>query len=417
MSGRLYEKISKSSGSNLAGLLSGNTGDLGALLAMAGPGLASVHTTTSKTSTDDENYDSGVDYEESSFVSNDHFESIMELYESMFRDGESVNQTSASSELNGRVFLQAWYISMQRYGREKGKLHSKPLTAAQFDLYMESIEVPYSNVLEFTYPIKNEKFCSATPDSEIVIMVVSKVKNLPQRNAIRKTWAAAAPPAVKVLFFLSDNTRYRTAIHQESKKYSDLVSVDVPQTYEYAARKSLAALDWPIRFCNKTRYIFETTDGVYVNASILVGQARFASEAEPAGKPVIIGRLVRNTSVPRIPLKLEYLFYDEYPFDVFPTYLKGFGLLMNMDFAKQAVAAGKDFPLLRTGDFLISGILAAKLKTTPHSFQKHGVASVRGEDIAEGHVSGLCEKKESVVFGERLTAPAMLMIDATLRTC
>ena len=158
------------------------------------------------------------------------------------------------------MFLQTWYGAMRRFAIEKGKLHAKPLTDANFAKYLDSVEVPFSNILDFSYPIKNEDLCK-TSAPKLLVMVISKTKNAGLRNAIRQTWGAApigsrAAASVKVVFLLTDRDEDRHLVAAESERHGDVVSVDVPQTYEYATRKSLVAMDWPVTYCSGAAYIF-----------------------------------------------------------------------------------------------------------------------------------------------------------------
>ena len=123
--------------------------------------------------------------------------------------------------------------------------------------------------------------------------------------------------------------------------------------------------------------------------------------------------------VQRLPLKLNHLFYDEYPFDKFTPYLKGRGFLMSTAFAKDAIGIAKDFPLLRTEDYAVTGMLAAKLKVTPAGFKQHSVTDLIDApwEDTQKMTTAICKGKDSVLFSGKLTAPKVLLIHATLMSC
>ena len=134
---------------------------------------------------------------------------------------------------------------------------------------------------------------------------------------------------------------------------------------------------------------------------------------------VLLGNLVSNDIVQRVPFKLDYLFYDEYPYDKFTPYLRGFGFLMGFEVAKNAIGIAKDFPLLRSDDYSITGLLPEKLKVKPHGFQKHPATALTDVPWENTKILSqiICSKKESTIFGGKLNAPQMLFVQATLANC
>ncbi|OQV12133.1 putative UDP-GalNAc:beta-1,3-N-acetylgalactosaminyltransferase 1 [Hypsibius exemplaris] len=416
VSGRMFEKVMNSPDGVPAdgNFLSGGAAGLAAIFLKSEKEKTTTTTTTTKNPNKDPNEEEEEeDLEEdeegkAALVSNEHFESIMEVYDFMFRDEENNNATAAKLEVAGRTFLQGWYGAMRRFAIEKGKLHAKPLTDPTFDKYLESVEVPFSNILDYGYPIKNEDACK-TKSPTLLIMVLSKTQHTGLRNAIRQTWAApsAAPKSsFKALFILTDRDEDRNLVAQEATKYGDIISVDVPQTYEYVTRKVLVALDWPVTYCPGAKYVFKTTDHVYVNVSHLQEEIDARQTAQ------LMGNLVADDAVQRIPLRLDHLFYDEYPFDKFKPYLKGYGLLMGMNFVKGAIGIAKDFPLLRTDDFAVTGMLSAKLKIPPVGFKRAGAVADLNDapwEDTQKMVALICEQKKSVLFGSKLTAPKFLL--------
>ncbi|XP_055352125.1 uncharacterized protein LOC129598311, partial [Paramacrobiotus metropolitanus] len=429
LSGHLYEQMLAPGKLTAAG--NGGSVGLGGLadLFLSAPALRSATSTTTAVSAAGEQEAEEEEMDNSAaFVSNEQFEGIMELYDSMFRDDETRNATAAKLELAGRVFLQGWYESMRRFGRERGKLAPKPFTPADFANYMEAIEVPFSNIIDFAYPLNNERACDGPPEVTLVA-VLSRSRNAALRRAIRQTWAVptALGGGLKVVFLMSDRETERPALRQESEEFRDIVTVDVPETYDYLPRRVLALLDWASRYCAAAAYVFKTTEQVYLNATLLREQVDFAKKAgaaESADAPVqIVGNLVKNASVERNPLFLQHLFYDEYPFDSLPTHLRGFGYLLSRDFAKQAVAVAKDFPLMRTDDLLVSAILANKLKVAPHAFQKGqrvyalGRGQLTQPDTRKVKEEVCREKRDTLVFGGKLDAPEMLLLHEYLLSC
>ena len=183
----------------------------------------------------------------------------------------SINNQCITQLTSGRMFLQTWYEAIRRYAKEKGKIQPKPLTSDSFVKFLDSVEVPFSNILDYAYPIKNEELCKSKPS--LLIAVISKNQNVALRNAIRQTWAGEAiknaSPAVKVVFVLTDRDEDRKVVEEEAKSHGDIVTVDVPQTYEYTTRKALVAMDWTVHFCQGSDYVFKMTDQMYLNVSNL----------------------------------------------------------------------------------------------------------------------------------------------------
>lgn len=158
-----------------------------------------------------------------------------------------------------------------------------------------------NNCTSFQHPI-NIKSCdnegSNLNKTTIFIAVVSAPDNFEKRNTIRATWKKHLKKDVVVglmevagFAFLMGNTkdvRVQDAIEQENRNHSDIIQLNMMDSYENLTLKTVSILDWVVDYCPRVQFVLKVDDDVYVNVRNL---AATIGALRPSDKS-IYGRLI-----------------------------------------------------------------------------------------------------------------------------
>jgi hypothetical protein len=119
---------------------------------------------------------------------------------------------------------------------------------------------------------------------------------------------------------LTTNVSVQNQINEESKKYGDVVQIEMNDLYRNLTLKSIAILNWVRQHCAKVDLLFKVDDDVYVNVNNLVQFVRsnYQSNDSLFGYP--------NFGYFPIRMELGYdkgyakwdMNYEEYPWGNYP---------------------------------------------------------------------------------------------------
>lgn len=134
--------------------------------------------------------------------------------------------------------------------------------------------------------------------TSIFIAVVSAPGNFEKRNTIRNTWKkhlrneiVAGLIDVAGFAFLMGKTgdsSIQDAIVQENRNYSDIIQVNMVDSYQNLTLKTVSILDWVDEYCPRVQFVLKVDDDVYVNVRNLAATIR---ALRPTDKS-IYGRLI-----------------------------------------------------------------------------------------------------------------------------
>ena len=113
--------------------------------------------------------------------------------------------------------------------------------------------------------------------SSEVIIVKTAIENLPNRDAIRGTWARVAPSLNVSLFFAigsrtADFNQTNSVLVAEDQLNHDIIQFAFDDTYSNLTLKEIASLSWSISNCPSAKYVITTDDDMYLELDYLIGE-------------------------------------------------------------------------------------------------------------------------------------------------
>jgi len=173
-----------------------------------------------------------------------------------------------------------------------------------------------NDVTAFKYPIdipkcKDERNANRT----LFIAILSAPNNLKKRDVLRKTWLSRlkGPHYHRGLldvigwgFVLGQTTNesVQLKIEEESKNDSDILQVEMNDSYYNLTQKSVAILNWVNSNCPYADFVLKVDDDVYVNVHNL---ANVLDELSPKERN-IYGKHVNPGIIDRAPCKYQFLY-------------------------------------------------------------------------------------------------------------
>ena len=107
----------------------------------------------------------------------------------------------------------------------------------------------------------------------VFIGIISAPHNFKKRKWIRETWLRSLhSPGLNVAFVYgffigsSNDSLIETKVVEESRKYDDIIHLDVSETYRNLTLKTMAFLYWTQNYCDSSiDFVLKVDDDVYVN--------------------------------------------------------------------------------------------------------------------------------------------------------
>lgn len=107
------------------------------------------------------------------------------------------------------------------------------------------------------------------PGLKVLVLVVSAVKNIDRRDAIRETWARGSTAGDVRVLFVASRDQYLVA---EKLVHDDVLEVDVADEYRLLSRKLLEAMRVVVGGGVNFEYLLKCDDDTFVDVPKLVGE-------------------------------------------------------------------------------------------------------------------------------------------------
>ncbi|XP_069104558.1 uncharacterized protein [Argopecten irradians] len=237
----------------------------------------------------------------------------------------------------------------------------------------------------------------------VIIFVKSYVKNLDQRAAIRSMWNESLQTyssSLKLVFILGKGI-FPEDIHPvelENERYGDILQEDFIEHYRNNTLKLIMALNWLMthKECSITRLVLFLDDDYFVKQTELL---KYMNELSSINN--IYGGKVMKKQVPcRLKHDNRNLVYKQYPYDEFPTYVKGGAIFLSYDVARKFQLS---FPFVKylPLDDVYLGVVAWKLKIEPKQlsiFDTNSRSALAYEcsHVASRLVKGFCPLRQQI---------------------
>lgn len=196
----------------------------------------------------------------------------------------------------------------------------------------------------------------------LVIMVNSATSYVERRNAIRNSWFKYLTSEIdsplsnlekaSILVKFVVGKKEGKDISEEMKNFDDIVLVDVEDSYDNLALKTLAFMKWTVKkYMDKGfTYFMHADDDSFIRLDLLI----LHLQRKPREKycwGYIWNNGIRITKPLRTPTAKSYMPYDQYPEDKpYPPFASGCGFVLSRDLIYYLVEKADSFKFYRLVD-------------------------------------------------------------------
>ncbi|KAL8582916.1 hypothetical protein ACOMHN_057069 [Nucella lapillus] len=217
-----------------------------------------------------------------------------------------------------------------------------------------------------------DSFCNGFLD--ILVLVPSSPSRGDYREAIRETWGSGHWPfmdvgiQMTVLFLLGrpvGDTRGNVsqAVMKEAAEHRDVLMVDADDGYRQMTVKMLAGLLWLSQRCSRVRYVARVDEDHFLNLPLFFHRVHSWFTNSSHGQSAIVGKILcsKTSVVHRTEKSKHHVNFSDYPYDYFPSYMKGGTYVMSADLVPQLVNMARYVKAFTVDDAYITGVLVRVL--------------------------------------------------------
>ncbi|KAF7266114.1 hypothetical protein GWI33_020486 [Rhynchophorus ferrugineus] len=244
----------------------------------------------------------------------------------------------------------------------------------------------------------------------LLILVSSAPANILKREAIRETWGNSNGNfQVLFLFGRTTDRDLQNQIEAENRLYHDVVQGDFLDTYRNLTLKTVMALEYAIRYWS-FKYVLKVDDDVFVNTPQLMFFLKYDLDPKNVTN-LLLCMQHKNVKVVRHQSEKfgKYtVSYNEYPYEIYPPYCSGWGVLFTMDTIFKLHDNIASTPFFYLEDVYTYGLVASRIPELqridirPYTLYLNGIQNIlRGSNrdaflvgpynIEEHHVYQLWE--------------------------
>lgn len=264
-------------------------------------------------------------------------------------------------------------------------------------LHNHIISLRNINAHPFLYFHQPAKCNFEKKNKNIIIFIKSYIKNVEQRVAIRSMWNGSLvkyPTSVKLVFLLAQGIHSgdQIPIDKEDVDYGDILQEDFKEHHRNNTLKVVMALNWVMtnKPCSLTNLILFLDDDYFVHPKQLLIYLQGIKNTQS----VFGGKVMKKQIPSRKKHDKKSLTYKEYPYDKFPTYVKGGAFLFSYNVARKFQLS---FPYVKyiPIDDVYLGIVAMKLNIEPKldpilDHTNHSALAYECSHIASRLRKGVC---------------------------
>ncbi|XP_053618125.1 beta-1,3-galactosyltransferase 5-like [Plodia interpunctella] len=194
--------------------------------------------------------------------------------------------------------------------------------------------------------------CDGPERVPLLVLVASAPGRLDRRDVIRGTWAKRQP----TYFVLGTEPQGIDGsfadIYLEAKEHGDMIVFDLVDHYQNLTLKTALMLQWTLRRCPQTEFLFKTDDDVFVNPWMLEEVLQDNEDYK------LVGYMKNNSRLHRDAYNKwfspRWLRFEDH----LPEYLSGTGYLINGEYIEKILKAAKKVPLLNLEDVYFTYLVA-----------------------------------------------------------
>jgi beta-1,3-galactosyltransferase 1 len=196
----------------------------------------------------------------------------------------------------------------------------------------------------------------------LLVYIHSAPENHKNRIVLRETWLNKRLfPELRHVFMLgqSKNSQTNDRIKLESNIYEDIVQESFLDTYYNLTVKSVMAVKWISKYCEKVHLVLKVDDDMLVNMFFLIRHLKKSFDfKEFSDDDVIMCKLFKHAKVIRDPRSKWYLSENEFKSSYFPEYCSGSAFLFSGSLAKSLYYGATHVKFFWIDDFFLTHLAA-----------------------------------------------------------
>eukprot|EP01090_Pellita_catalonica_P006270 TRINITY_DN16475_c0_g1_i1.p1 TRINITY_DN16475_c0_g1~~TRINITY_DN16475_c0_g1_i1.p1 ORF type:complete len:287 (+),score=26.01 TRINITY_DN16475_c0_g1_i1:26-886(+) len=196
----------------------------------------------------------------------------------------------------------------------------------------------------------------------LVIMVNSAVSYRDRRDSIRRTWKkyVSSNPSISSLskadqdcvaiFFCLGRVQKEQSTEEEQDKHGDIIHVDIEESYDTLAKKTLAFMTWLQEQKFNFDHFMHADDDSFIRIDLLLPILRKLPQKKLYWGYIWDNVKERITRPLRDPTAKSYMPYEQYEIDAYPPFACGCGFILSRDLVEYLITNARYFKDFRLVD-------------------------------------------------------------------
>lgn len=148
-----------------------------------------------------------------------------------------------------------------------------------------------NDVTSFQYPVNIQPCKEVNVNNSFFVAIISGVDYFRKREIIRQTWiqhflsnsvCENLLAGYGFIVGLTTNRTIQMQIEEESRKYGDILQIDMIDNYYNLTLKVVGLINWLNNYCSTAKFLLKVDDDVYVNVRNFVALTKALNPTENA---------------------------------------------------------------------------------------------------------------------------------------
>ncbi|OWF39808.1 Beta-1,3-galactosyltransferase brn [Mizuhopecten yessoensis] len=213
--------------------------------------------------------------------------------------------------------------------------------------------------IDYVYKPGDCKFKSSQYNFSLLVIVRSDAQHLDMRSMIRSTWGNVSMHLnVRLVFAVGVERHTDTDVHEESKRYGDILQGSFIENAFSATNKTTMALTWSNRSCPDADVILLTEEDHLVQIKHILEYIITFDQLKLSN--LFAGFVINHSEVQRTTKSPWSVKWTDFPHKFWPPYLRKGCMLISREVARQLTEAFPYVKFIHVHDAYL-GIVARKL--------------------------------------------------------
>ena len=247
------------------------------------------------------------------------------------------------------------------------------------------------NLLNMTVQVLSDRRTCRDPNILLLILVTSHANNVKLRQKLRRVIPLEDLEKLKMrrLFLVGNPINPNSAgdhknfddLRKEQDRFNDLVMGDFNESYRNLTYKHMMGLSWAITYCPQAKLVLKQDDDILVDyyqisqlahmkpiraeePSWNIQRMLFSSSNHFGKDKFILGKSLNSMKVIRDRNSKWFVQKSEYPADVYPSFVSGWGYLTTVEAIRSMLERSSPKEYFWIDDVFVTGTLRNRADVT-----------------------------------------------------